>query len=79
MARLVPEAMGVISEPMDLEVLPDQIPCTYVRLLRDARLTLDAQDRMAANLGEVRIVDLDAGHMAMISRPAELAAILEAL
>jgi hypothetical protein len=34
---------------------------------------------MIANLGDVQIIDLDAGHMAMISRPTELAAILEAL
>jgi pimeloyl-ACP methyl ester carboxylesterase len=79
LAHLVPESMNIISEPMDLNVLPEQIPRTYIRLLRDASLTLDAQNRMAANLGEVQVIDLDAGHMAMISRPAELAAILEIL
>jgi hypothetical protein len=31
---------------------------------------------MIANLGEVGVVDLDAGHMAMISDPQGLAAIL---
>ncbi len=79
LARLVPESMNIIFEPIDLDALPREIPRTYVRLLRDASLTLDAQDRMAANLGEVQIIDLDAGHMAMISQPAELAAILEAV
>jgi pimeloyl-ACP methyl ester carboxylesterase len=79
LARLVPESMNIISEPVDLDGLRLDIPRTYIRLLRDASLTLDAQDRMAANLGNAQIVDLDAGHMAMISRPAELAAILEAL
>jgi hypothetical protein len=34
---------------------------------------------MIANLGAVQIIDVDAGHMAMISRPTELAAILESL
>jgi pimeloyl-ACP methyl ester carboxylesterase len=79
LARLVPESMNVLSEPDDLDGLRNEIPRAYVRLLRDASLTLDAQDRMIANLGDVEVVDLDAGHMAMISRPRELAQILEAL
>ena len=33
---------------------------------------------MAANVGDAQIVDLDAGHMAMITRPAALARILNA-
>ena len=79
LARLVPESMNIISEPADLDGLRQAIPRTYIRLLRDASLTLDAQDRMVANLGDAQIIDLDAGHMAMISRPAELAAILDSL
>jgi hypothetical protein len=35
------------------------------------------QDRSIAELGDTEVVDLDAGHMAMISRPRELAAILD--
>jgi pimeloyl-ACP methyl ester carboxylesterase len=79
LARLVPEALNVISEPADLDGLRLDIPRTYIRLLRDASITLASQDRMIANLGAAQVVDLDAGHMAMISRPTELAAILEAL
>jgi hypothetical protein len=45
----------------------------------DFATAIESQDRMVANLGDVQIIDLDAGHMAMISRPTELAAILEAL
>jgi len=79
LARLVPESMGVISEPTDLDGLRQPIPRTYVRLLQDASLDLAAQDRMAANLGDVQIVDVDAGHLAMISRPVELARVLNRL
>jgi pimeloyl-ACP methyl ester carboxylesterase len=79
LAHLVPESLNVISEPADLDGLRHDIPRTYIRLLRDASITLASQDRMVANLGDAQVVDLDAGHMAMISRPAELAAILEAL
>lgn len=79
LARLVPEALGVISEPTDLSGLREPVPRTYVRLLQDASLTPEAQTRMAANLGDAQIIDLDAGHMAMISRPEALARILNAL
>jgi pimeloyl-ACP methyl ester carboxylesterase len=74
--RMVPEAVGPVFEPVDLSGLRADVPRTYVRLLRDASLTVDTQDRMIANLGDADVVDLDAGHMAMISHPAELAAVL---
>ena len=77
--RLVPEALGVMAEPTDLTGLRQPVPRTYVRLTRDASISLDAQDRMIANLGGADVIDLDAGHMAMISRPAELASLLNRL
>jgi len=76
LARRVPETLNVLSEPADLTGLGHPIPRTYVRLTRDASITLDAQNKIIANLGAVRVVDLDAGHMAMISDPHGLAAIL---
>jgi pimeloyl-ACP methyl ester carboxylesterase len=79
LARRVPESLKVLFEPMDLTGLRHPIPRTYVRLARDASITLDAQNAMIANLGMVRTLDLDAGHMAMISQPHELAAILNSL
>lgn len=42
LSLLVPEAVGVISQPVDLAGLRRPIPKTYVRLLRDASLTVDA-------------------------------------
>jgi pimeloyl-ACP methyl ester carboxylesterase len=79
LSRLVPEALGVLSEPSDLTGLRHPIPRTYVRLLRDASISLEVQDQMIVNLNPVDVVDLDAGHMAMISRPGDLADILNAL
>jgi pimeloyl-ACP methyl ester carboxylesterase len=79
LARRVPEALNVLSEPTDLTGLRHPIARTYVRLARDASITLDAQNTMIANLGEVNVVDLDAGHMAMISDPHGLATILNGL
>jgi len=74
--RMVPEALGLIGEPADLTGLRHPIPRTYVRLGQDASIGLHAQNAMIANLGGTEVVDLDAGHMAMISRPAALAEIL---
>ena len=79
LSLLVPESLGVISEPVDLSGVGPPPPCTYVRLLRDASLSVESQTRMAAELGDAHIVDLDAGHMAMISRPVALAEVLNAI
>jgi pimeloyl-ACP methyl ester carboxylesterase len=77
--RMVPEAVGAIAAPADLTGLASLVPRTYVRLLRDAAIVPAAQDHMIANLGGADVVDLDAGHMAMISQPDGLAAILNSL
>jgi pimeloyl-ACP methyl ester carboxylesterase len=82
--RMTTEAPGVISEPVDLTGLRRPVPRTYVRLLQDQSIDLPAQDRMIATLREageqeVGVVDLDAAHMAMLSAPARLAAVLAAL
>jgi pimeloyl-ACP methyl ester carboxylesterase len=76
LARLVPESLGVLTEPTDLTGLGQGIPRTYVRLTLDASLSLDTQDQMVKTLGDVEVVDLESGHMAMISHPQELASLL---
>jgi pimeloyl-ACP methyl ester carboxylesterase len=76
LARMVPEATGVLSEPVDLTGLRRPVPRTFVRLAGDASIDLDAQNRMIATIERCEVADLDAGHMAMISRPAELAAVI---
>jgi pimeloyl-ACP methyl ester carboxylesterase len=77
--RMVPEAIHVIHEPVSLAGLQHPVPRVYVRLLRDAIVVPSQQDKMIANMDGAETFDLDAGHMAMVSRPAELAAILNAL
>lgn len=72
------EVLGVISTPMTLAGL-GSIPRTYVRLLQDESVSLDAQNQMIANLQPCAVIDLDAGHMAMISAPTHLAALLNRL
>jgi pimeloyl-ACP methyl ester carboxylesterase len=79
LARLAPESIGVLTEPADLTGLRQRIPRTYVRLTLDASLTLNTQNQMINNLGDVEVIDLEAGHMAMISQPRVLAALLNGL
>lgn len=80
--RLGAEAEGIVWEPVTRAGIPPSIPKTWVRLLQDRSLPPSVQDASVRNLedvpgGTVEVVDLDAGHDAMVSRPAELAAILE--
>jgi pimeloyl-ACP methyl ester carboxylesterase len=80
LARMVPEAMGVMGEPADLAGMRTRsVPRTYVRLSADAIVSLETQNQMIENLGGAEVADLDSGHMAMISRPDDLARILNQL
>ena len=76
------EVMPVMREPMSRAGMSPAIPKTWVRLLRDASVSVGQQDVHIANLeaspgGRVEVIDLDTGHNAMLSRPRELAAIID--
>ena len=76
------EAPGIVWEPVSRGGVPSSIPKTWIRLLRDQALPPSVQDDFVRNLeavpgGPVEVVDLDAGHDAMISRPQELAALID--
>jgi pimeloyl-ACP methyl ester carboxylesterase len=73
---LVPEAPGLVTGAVDLSPLRTPVPSTWVRPLRDAIVDPDKQLTYARNVSAVDLVDLDAGHMCMISKPAELGAII---
>jgi pimeloyl-ACP methyl ester carboxylesterase len=78
------EAAGVLAEPVSRVGIPPELPKTFVKLLRDQSLPPDHQDVLAQNLrdspgGEVDVVAIDAGHDVMISRPKELADVLNRL
>jgi pimeloyl-ACP methyl ester carboxylesterase len=75
------EAAGILAEPVTRHGIPRDLPKTYVKLLRDQALPPERQDLLIAHLrqspgGEVDVVTIDAGHDVMISRPAELATVL---
>ncbi|MDQ1459915.1 MAG: hypothetical protein QOI08_1399 [Actinomycetota bacterium] len=78
------DAVQVMLESVDRSGIPAAMAKTYVRLRRDNALTPAAQDASIAALeavpgGRVAVVDLDTGHNVMISHPADLAAVLNAL
>jgi pimeloyl-ACP methyl ester carboxylesterase len=74
--RMTPEAPGLLIQPVDLSPLRSKMPRTWVRPLHDAIVEPDKQLRFAREVGHCDVIDLDAGHMCMISKPRELAAIV---
>ena len=75
LARLVDDSAALLSEIVDLTGYARDIPRTYVRLLRDHCYTEELQERSAGLVGG-RVESVDAGHMAMISAPKQLAEVL---
>ena len=74
--RMVPEAPRLVLDPVDLSGLRG--PRTWIRTLHDAVVSPEKQQRFAGIAG-AEVVDLDAAHMCMISRPAELARLLDGI
>ena len=76
LGQLVPEAPNLIFEKVDTTPLQD-LPCTWVRTVHDLIVIPAKQDQFAAGIpGGCDVVDIDAAHMCMISKPKETAAIL---
>ncbi len=74
--RLVAEAPRLTTEPVDLAPLRTEMPRTWVRTLNDLIVSAEQQLHYVENVGHCEVVDIDAGHMCMVSRPAELAGIV---
>lgn len=78
------EAAVILAEPVSRAGIPAELPKTFVKLLRDQSLPPDHQDVLVQNLrdspgGVVDVVTIDAGHDVMISRPKELADVLNGI
>jgi len=75
--RMEPEAPGVYRGRVTWAGAPD-VPRVYVKCLRDrSDMSPTRQDEMAKRLQADRAVTLDTGHLPMLARPEELAAVLE--
>jgi pimeloyl-ACP methyl ester carboxylesterase len=72
---LVPDAIGIMNARVT--GYPTGIPITYVGMTQDVPVPPDLADQMVANLGPgVDRHTIDAGHSVMVSKPKELAAII---
>ena len=78
LGRLADDSAALLSEAVDLSGYKREIPRTYVHLTRDQCYVEELQQRSIALL-RPDVIDLDTGHMAMISAPAELATVLNAI
>ncbi|MCH2173765.1 alpha/beta fold hydrolase [Myxococcota bacterium] len=75
LAQMIPEAMEPITAVISTEGIED-VPRTYIKLAEDTIVTPEMQEQMIRNLGHADAIELQAGHMAMISQPEALAAVL---
>jgi pimeloyl-ACP methyl ester carboxylesterase len=77
---LAPEAPHLSNDPIDLAPLYGKVPATWIRTMHDIIVAPEKQLRFAKNVGpDCTIVDLDAGHMCMVSQPSATAAILDSI
>jgi pimeloyl-ACP methyl ester carboxylesterase len=72
------DSVLLLTEPADLAGLAQPVPRTYVRLASDRRVPPPLQDACAARCGG-DVVTVDAGHMVMVSKPRDLAGVLESI
>ncbi|MBC8037251.1 MAG: alpha/beta hydrolase [Rhizobiales bacterium] len=73
--RYAAEFPGLYLSPVDKGPVPSG--ATYIKLLKDRSVSPALQDSMIARLGNPRVKVIDAGHLAMLSAPSEIAAILD--
>lgn len=75
--RLVPEWMSIMNEVVPVAAADTSTPSTYVRTARDKQLPPKRQERMVDRLGALsRVVELPSGHDPMLSRPSDVADII---
>jgi hypothetical protein len=68
----------VLSERVDRSNSP-RVPGSYMKLLDDRTLSPDRMDSMIANYGCDEILECPGDHLAMLSRPRELATVLNGI
>jgi pimeloyl-ACP methyl ester carboxylesterase len=76
--RVVDDSAALLRETVDLSGYSRPIPRTYVHLTLDQCYVEELQQQSIALL-QPDVIDLDTGHMAMISAPEKLAGILNTI
>lgn len=75
-SRLVPEAPRLFLDPVSWQDAT-RVPRTYIRLNRDRDVGPKLQDKVISHLDPVDVIDVSAGHLAMIGQPREVAASID--
>lgn len=75
---LVDDAAAMLTETVDLSGYELPVPRTYIRLSRDQCYPPDLQAKSVERT-RADVVTLDAGHMAMVTVPEQVAAVLNGL
>ncbi len=73
-ARFTPESRALYTSKINFRTLPKNK--MYIKLTRDQAISTSIQQNMIDNLGATHIEELDSGHLPMLSRPVELANII---
>lgn len=76
--RVVDDSAALLTEVVDLSGLAADVPRTYVRLTKDVCYPPELQEKSAARVGG-DVAFLDSGHMAMVTIPDQLGALLNDL
>lgn len=74
--NLQAESAATLGEPVNRAGYPQEMPATYVVCTRDQSLTPKVQRTLLKNIGAPEVIEMDAGHDPMISRPKDVADIL---
>jgi pimeloyl-ACP methyl ester carboxylesterase len=78
LGQVTDESGALLTEVVDLSGLTAEVPRTYVRLTKDTCYPPDLQERSSRIVGGDTVF-LESGHMAMVSIPDQVAALLNQL
>ena len=78
LGQVVDDSAALLTEPVDLSGLSAPVPRTYIRLTNDVCYPPELQERSVGIVGG-DVQYLDTGHMAMVTAPERLAAVLTSL
>ncbi len=71
------DSLNYMEQTVSWEGVPDSLPRTFVRPLRDRIQPRQLQDALVENCGASEVVDIESGHTPAVAVPDELAAILD--
>ncbi|OHD13728.1 MAG: hypothetical protein A2086_12185 [Spirochaetes bacterium GWD1_27_9] len=72
--HFIPESKKLYTDKLRSQVIPDN--SLYIHLKKDLALSEAIQVRMINNLHAKQVIDIDSGHLPMLSKPNKLAQIL---